>query len=256
MFLGRRVFEAANNVYFAGSSRYIIKKGRDAVPMYDQLVIGGVGSYDDFDASVARRETPPPVKKIIKETIPFSNVTYDFSALNGEVYWEERDLIYVFEIIADTPQELEEKKAAFANWVMNIADADIFDPFIDGYHFHGTFDGMDFDDEDSVDKSTITVTFKAYPYKIADSEKAYPFNLGVGGAFTLAVVNNSSHRVQMVVTTDGGITMTHDGATYGISAGVTRDAKLMLSPGVNEIVFLNSGTNAVEGTVSFREEVF
>ena len=139
---------------------------------------------------------------------------------------------------------------------MNIADADIFDPFIDGYHFHGTFDGMNFDDEDSADKSTITVTFKAYPYKIAYSEKAYPFNIGVGGAITLAVVNNSSHRVQMVVTTDGGITMTHDGATYGISDGVTRDAKLMLSPGVNEIVFLNSGTKAVEGAVSFREEVF
>jgi predicted Ser/Thr protein kinase len=80
--------------------------------MLDQLIIGDKGSCDDFEASVKERVIHPPKKKSIKKTIPFSNVTHDFSAINGEVYWEERTLEYIFEIIANSAEELEEKKQA------------------------------------------------------------------------------------------------------------------------------------------------
>ena len=42
--------------------------------MIDQLIIGGL----------AKSKKKPPKKKSIKETVPFSNVTYDFTAINGE----------------------------------------------------------------------------------------------------------------------------------------------------------------------------
>ena len=74
--------------------------------MIDQLIIGDKASCDDYGASVASRKIVPPKKKEIKETVPFSNVTYDFSAINGEQYWEERELEYTLEIIAPTPEEL------------------------------------------------------------------------------------------------------------------------------------------------------
>ena len=78
--------------------------------MIDQIKIGDKSSYDDFSASFSNRKIGKPKKKVIKETIPFSNITYDFSAINGELYWEERELEYTFEITADTPEELEELK--------------------------------------------------------------------------------------------------------------------------------------------------
>lgn len=56
--------------------------------MLDQLIIGDKSSFDDFDASVSERNISPPKKKEIKETVPFSNVTYDFSKINGELFWE------------------------------------------------------------------------------------------------------------------------------------------------------------------------
>lgn len=226
------------------------------MPMCDQLVIGGVGSYDDFEASLAHRETPPPAKKSIKETLPFSNVSYDFSAINGEVYWEERKLSYTFEIIADTPEELEEKRAAFANWIMNIANAEIYDPYIEGFHFLGTFDSMDYDDDESVEKSTITVEFAAYPYKIANHIKTYAINVGAGATLPLSVVNNSSHLVQLTVTTDSSIALTIDNATFGLPAGTTSSDRLLLSPGQSVITVTNNGTASVSVSVSFREEVF
>ena len=69
--------------------------------LIDQLTIKSTSSYDDFEASIKERMIGAPKKKIIKETVPFSNETHDFSGINGEIYWEERTLKYVFEIIAN-----------------------------------------------------------------------------------------------------------------------------------------------------------
>ena len=69
--------------------------------MIDQLIIGSKKSYDDFGASVSERTIHQPKKKTIKETVPFSNITHDFSGIDGEVYWEERKLEYIFENMPD-----------------------------------------------------------------------------------------------------------------------------------------------------------
>ena len=108
--------------------------------MIDQLIIGGKASFDDFGASVSERKISYPKKKSIKKTVPFANVTYDFSKINGELYWEERTLEYIFEIMADTPEMLEQKKQAFSNWVMNVMNEKIYDPFIPDYHYLGTYE--------------------------------------------------------------------------------------------------------------------
>lgn len=152
--------------------------------MLDQLIIGSTSSLD-YDASVAERVIGQPTKKEIKSTIPFSNITYDFSAINGELYWNERELTYVLEIIADSPEELEEKKTLFAEWVMNVLDEKIHDPFITEYHFKGSFSELSFADEDDVEKTTATVKFMVYPYKIANAQKVYIKTVAANGSDTL-----------------------------------------------------------------------
>ena len=224
--------------------------------IFDQLIIGKIASHDDFGASVKERETPPPKKKTIKETLPFSNATYDFSSINGETYWEERELSYVFEIIATTPEELEEKKTAFANWVMNVANEEIHDPYIDGYHFLGTFDSMDYDDEESADKSTITVNFTAYPYKIANDEKNCVVAVSSGSTVTLSLVNNSGHRVQLAVTTDTPIKFMLGDTAYSVPVGTVADSSLMLPVGSNSVIVQNESARAATVSFAFREEVF
>lgn len=166
--------------------------------MTDQLIIGDKASFDDYEASLATRNIGMPTKKTIKETVPFSNVTYDFSKINGELYWEERELEYVFEMLAPTPERLEELKTAFASWVMNVFKEEIHDPFIPDYHFIGTFDDIDFEDEETLDKTTATVTFKAYPYKIANLPTVIEHHVSAGGteANVFAIDNKSSHRVK------------------------------------------------------------
>lgn len=224
--------------------------------MFDQLIIGGRASVDDFDASVASRKIGQPTKKAIRDSVPFSNVTYDFSAINGELYWNERELEYVFEIIADNPQALEEKKTAFADWVMNVLNENIYDPFIPDYHFVGTFDSMDFADEVSVEKTTATVKFLAYPYKIANHPTTYEQSIAAGASKTLAVVNGSSHRLTPTITTDGTFAITFGGSTYTLSAGTYNNAAFILAVGVNTFEVKNRGAENATITISFSEEVF
>lgn len=226
--------------------------------MIDQLVIEDKASFDDFGASLSKRSVGMPKKKSIKETVPFSNKTYDFSAINGEIYWDERELEYTFEMIAPTPEELEEMKAKFAGWVMPLMEAKIFDPFIEDYHFVGTFDELKFDDDEGLDKTTATVKFSAYPYRLANLPKKYAAEVvktGIfGGSATLTIVNNSAHPVLPTLKVTGDDVIIKIGnASFSVSSGEYTDAGLMLGVGTTEWVIQSQSTASVE--VTFIEEV-
>ena len=224
--------------------------------MNDQLIIGNKSSFDDFRASVAKRAIGMPAKKSIKETVPFSNKTYEFSNINGELYWEERELEYIFEIIAPTPERLEELKMFFANWVMNVTEEIIQDPYIPDYHFIGTYDDMECEDDDGMDKCTITVKFTAYPYKISNLPNVYNIAVPSASEKTVTVINNSSHRIVPTITTDCAVIITIEGASYSIGAGEFTDETLMLPAGAVSVAIQNNGESDCTMAISFYEEVF
>ena len=221
--------------------------------MFDQLIIGDLNSYDDFGASVAERKITKPKKKSIKETVPFTNVVYDFSKINGEIYWEEAILEYVFEIIADSAEELEEKKQPFVSWVMNVMKEKLYDPFILDYHFIATFDDIQCDDSE-IEKSTITVKFTAYPYMIANYKRSETFPIREAES-TVRFYSNSSHRITPTISTDVECIIKKGNSSFGIPAGEITDEKFMLSPGENVLTVRTvSGSGTLK--IEFCEEVF
>lgn len=223
--------------------------------MFDQLRIGDKYSYDDFLASVAERKIGKPKKKVIKETVPYSNITYDFSKINGEIYWEERELEYILELDAETPEELEERKIALSDWLMNVMQEDLFDPFIEDYHFRATFEDIDFDDSE-VEKTTATVKFSAYPYMLANDEKIYSATIPTGEPLVLTVKNNSSHRITPTLVIDAAsINFEFGGALYAITEGETTDPAFTLPVGESDFIIQPNETGG-NLTIKFREEVF
>ena len=224
--------------------------------MLDQLIIGDKNSVEDFDASLKERAISAPEKKSIKETVPFSNITYDFSAINGELYWNERELEYVFEIIAMNPEELERKKARFSNWVMNVMNECIYDPFDPDWHYLGTFDSIDYADEECVEKTTITVRFTVYPYKVANNLTVFDFVLPAGASIEKVVTNQSSHRITPTFTAGAALTLQIGSRTYALAKGTTTDASFKLEPGETVMSVTNSGSASCELTVEFHCEVF
>ena len=224
--------------------------------MLDQLIIDNTASVEDFDASVKERKIGAPKKKSIKETVPFSNVTYDFTAINGEIYWDERELEYVFEIIANTPEELEEKKTAFSSWIMNVANSKIYDPIDTDYHYIGTFDDISYEDEENLDKTTITVKFLAYPYKISNAPTVYSFTIPANSEFVKTVINASAHRITPTINTNTAITLSLDNVSYSVPAGEIKNSTLRLKLGANLLIIQNNTDTDCTAVLSFFEEVF
>lgn len=224
--------------------------------MIDQLIINNVASFDDFGASLKSRQAKAPKKKSIRESVPFSNITHDFSAINGEVYWEDAEISYTFEIIAPTPEELERKKIAFKAWVMNIANANIYDPFTPDYHYKGTFDSIDIADEESVEKSTITVNFLCYPYQIANETTVYNFTVEAGAEITANILNNSAHQITPTVLTDALFVLTLDNSSYALPIGEVKDNIFKLSAGLNTLTIQNTSETTGKITIKFYGEVF
>ena len=222
--------------------------------MIDQLQIGNKYSYDDFEANVKERKIGSPKKKVVKDTVPFSNVTYDFSKIDGELYWEERTLEYIFEIDAMTPEELEEKKTDFKLWIMNVFEEELFDPFIEDYHFIATFDDIDFDDSE-IEKTTITVTFSAYPFMIANSKSVFEFVLPTETEEEVSIENKSGHKITPTLIASVPVSFRHGNTTYSLNAGETSDVYFGLDVGQNTLVIqpvAEAGTLRIE----FLGEVF
>lgn len=224
--------------------------------MLDQLIIGEKASLDDFGASLAKRAISSPAKKEIKETVPFSNITYDFSAINGELYWEERELQYVFEIIADSPADLERKKIKFSNWIMNVMNENIYDPYEPDFHYVGTFEDMSYSDEDNIEKTTATVTFTAYPYKVANEPTVYVVVIYPEGDYTVVIKNDSAHRITPTVIASAAVIATMDGISYSFPAGTVTDNLFRLSAGENNLTFKNTATEECSIEIRFYREVF
>lgn len=145
--------------------------------MIKQLIIGGKKSFDDFGLLIASRNISQPKKKSIKESVPFSNTVYDFSKLNGEIYWEERTLQYTFDIAEITTEEMEKIKSKALDWLMNVHDDDIYDPYIGDYHFHGSFDSDSWSEDFGAGE--LSISFTVYPYKISNSDSSIIEEIGV-----------------------------------------------------------------------------
>ena len=145
--------------------------------MIKQLIIDGKKSYDDFGVYIASRNISSPTKKVIKESVPFTNEVYDFSKMNGEIYWEERTLEYTFDIAELTTEEMEVVKSNLLNWFLNVHDTDIYDPYIGDFHFHGSYDSDSWNEDFGAGE--LSVSFTVYPYKISNSDVSVIEEIGV-----------------------------------------------------------------------------
>lgn len=174
--------------------------------MIKQLIINDKKSYDDFNVYIASRNITSPKKKIIKESVPFSNIVYDFSKMNGELYWEQRTLQYTFDIAELSTENMEVEKSKLLNWLLNVHDTDIYDPYIGDYHFHGSYDSDSWSEDFGA--GTITVTFSVYPYKISNSDSNVIEDITNVNLYNFEDQNTVDKGV--TVDNEGWITFTYD----------------------------------------------
>ncbi|MDE5564042.1 MAG: hypothetical protein K2I93_02710 [Oscillospiraceae bacterium] len=137
----------------------------------------GKHSQTDFRATVTSRDIGMPEKKRYLESVPYSNVTYDFSALYGAQTYNRRTLKYEFTISSKRGwKHLRSRVQAFINWLYEPqGTAELRDSTDPEYHFNAEL-------VSAVPSfllpnlAKIAVTFEADPYRIPNENQAYPID--------------------------------------------------------------------------------
>lgn len=204
----------------------------------------------DFDSYIAERTLSNPKKKTIKESIPLSNVTYDFSDIDGEIYFEERDLTYTIDIAETSTEAMEEKRASLFEWLAFVQNEDIYDPYFEGFHFRGSFDSDSWSEDFGAGE--LEVTFKVYPYKIADFATSETFDL-VSGENTISIDNVSSHPIVPTFNASASMNVTIGGRTFALASGESSSPSIKLAKGSNALVVNASEAGTL--TISYIAEV-
>ena len=138
------------------------------------FAVNGMDTYLDFGLHLAKREIGRPKRKTIKETVPYMNGSYDFSALNGQVAYEDRTLRYTFVFIGANAAEIDVVLTPFANHCALVNNATLTDREMPGYYFKRVYFSSDEIEEDDDGASvTYTVEFTAYPYRIFEGEEGW-----------------------------------------------------------------------------------
>lgn len=195
-----------------------------------ELKVCGKGSYTDFDQYIASRKIGVPKKRIIKETLPFKNGSYDFTYVNGEPTYDDNTITYTFDIVGVNMNDVERQKRQMLDWLMNVHDEDIYDDYAEGYHFHGSYETCDW--SEGWEQCQLSVTFSVYPFMIAN-EKTITTILVTDTSESFDIINDSSHEISPIIMSDVAVNLSNGVNSYSLQVGVNNNKNLMLKRGAN-----------------------
>lgn len=213
--------------------------------MTDGIRINDLHSYRNFDLCIKSRNIGLPEKKSIRETVPFMNGYYDFSALNGAPAWNERVIEYSFDVLGETPQALENEVSRVLDWLCNVHDTDIYDDTLTRQHWHGSYESSDVSYDDSGEQAEIKVSFVVHPFKIANEPTTYTMT---SGTYT---ITNRGMVVSPIVSSDAAAAIQIGTYVSSIPANEETKLEIDLKRGDNTVIISGDGTV----TFSYYEEV-
>lgn len=204
--------------------------------MCDGITINKKHSYNDFGLCIKTRDVGLPEKKSIRQTVPYMNGYYDFSALNGAPAWGERTVTYVFDVLAESPQALESYATRVFDWLCNVHDEDIFDDTMPDFHFHGSYNGYSLTWDEGGEHLELSVEFVCYPFKIANDPVTVYMQ---AGEYT---VRNDGMNVSPIVISDEDAAVQVGSIVTSVPALEEVTLEVDLVRGDNTVIVTGEGT--------------
>lgn len=231
------------------------------------IAFNGKHSYHDFGLTIASRDIGNPSKIKVTEKVPYSHITYDFSMIYGDQEYEERPLTYVFNLI--DPSNKKENyfglKDAVINWLSSSSEKSVLkDDKIKGYYFLAEVENGP-DANDNVSDGTLSVSFKAYPFKIAEYEEgddiwdtfnflldhAQQLEFAVVDSLDITIYNPGAKKVNPRIVCSSPMQVIKDNITYNIPSGESTSYDFSLNVGENNMKAIGNGTISFH----FRKEI-
>lgn len=203
-------------------------------------------SFRDFGLYLKSRSVSLPEKKSIRETVPYFNGYYDFSALNGSPAWDARTVSYSFDVVGDDPVDLENQTVKILDWLCNVHEEPIFDDAMPLHHWKGSYESCSLAWDEGGDHVEIAVTFICYPFRIAREITEYELQPGKE-----YIINNLGMSVTPIVTSTKGAAIQIGSYVNSIPAGEPFKLKINLERGENTVM-VTGDSNVILG---FYEEL-
>lgn len=194
----------------------------------------GKHSYFDMGCCIAARDTGTPEKKSVTATVPYMSGFYDLSKLYGAIAFEARQLMYRFEFVEDTREELQQKKSQFLEWLSQVHDEEIADDDIPGRHFIGSLSEWEFEEGEEGQSGSLEVTFNCQPFLEADEDTTKTCN---AGSSTVTVEGQAVNAYAK--TNSGTATIRIGGVTQSVGTTEIR-LSVQLQPGDNAVTVTGS----------------
>ena len=194
----------------------------------------GKHSYFDMGCCIAARDTGTPEKKSVTATVPYMSGFYDLSKLYGAIAFEARQLMYRFEFVEDSREELQQRKSQFLEWLSQVHDEEIADDDIPGRHFIGSLSEWEFEEGEEGQSGSLEVTFNCQPFLEADEDTTKTCN---AGSNTVTVAGQAVNAYAK--TNSGTATIRIGGVTQSVGTTEIR-LSVQLQPGDNAVTITGS----------------
>ena len=216
------------------------------------------GDYDSRENNMflISRNAPTPSEKEITESVPYMQGVYDFSTLNFDRYFENREVTYQVMLFEN---EYENRKRPEQDIKRNLMKLDIqplYDTHDQGYHWLGKCKSVTV--EDDVEKGTLscTIVFDCYPFAIYNSAEGsdiwddvyFPHwifqetKYTVNGSQSISLFNIGSKSAECELIVTGTVNVSGSFGTLNLTAGNYKDTQLVLAMGENKLTLSGNGT--------------
>lgn len=227
------------------------------------ITINEKHSFKDFKLTIKNKKIGIPKKKKIKESLPYMNGSYDFTALYGEPTYDDRELEYSFNVIGENKFDLNSKKMKILEWLTEKNTFDLFDDTLPEYYFKSTIEELDFNEQGNTGE--LNLKLSCYPFKICknlegndvwdifnfESDFAQSNKFNIQYETKINLFNCSSINVVPTIVASSNFTIVKDNFEFKINPGITTDWRFYLNKGDNPLII--NGVGEIE--FKFRKEV-
>lgn len=216
------------------------------------------GDYDSRENNMflISRDAPTPSEKEITESVPYMQGVYDFSMLNFDRYFDNREVTYQVMLFENEYENRKRPEQDIKRNLMKLDIQSLYDTHDQGYHWLGKCKSVAV--EDDVEKGTLscTIVFDCYPFAIYNSAEGsdiwddvyFPHwvfqntKYTVSGAQSISLFNIGSRSVECEMIVDGDITVIGDFGSVELTSGDYQDTQIVLVMGENHLTLSGNGT--------------
>lgn len=226
------------------------------------------GDYDSAENGMflMSRDAPTPDEKEIVESVPYMQGVYDYSSLEFDRYFNNREITYQVMLFERDYSNRKIPEQDIKRRLMPLGVKTIYDSHDRGYHWRGKCKSVTVDDDADKGMLSCTVIFDCYPLAIVNNTEGSDIwddvyfprwvfqdtKFVVTGIREVSVYNIGSTSIIPRIIVDSDFTIKSPTNTVTLEKGTYADAQLVLERGENKLVLTGTGTIEFQ---FYREEM-